>query len=391
MQNSEKNIPRFTVSRITDIIKNTLEQTFPIVAIMGEISNLSITKKYAFFSLKDEDALIRCVIWNPKNIDITEGEQIVATGRITTYKQGSYYQFTVYNIEKHGEGLIAKEFMELKNKLQKEGLFDERHKKPLPKYIQSIALICGEDSAAYSDIIKILEDTIISHTSFFPVKVQGKDCAPSVIQAIKVAQKLPVQAVIIARGGGSAEDLHQFNNEDLAREVFFCTIPVVSAIGHEIDFTIIDFVSDIRAPTPTAAARLISPQKTEIITQMNSMHRIITERARFEATRILYKIDNNLRQITNILNERISQIRYEIIKYEKLFGKKIFIALVQKYTQRLLLLESKIESFNPKKVLQKGFALLGKKGKFESNTLNLPNEFDVVTKYGITVVKKKIE
>lgn len=387
--NPERDIPRFTVSRISDIVKNTLEQMFPVVAIIGEVSNLSIAKKYAFFSLKDENALIRCVIWNPKNLEITEGDQIVATGRITTYKQGSYYQFTVYGIESHGEGFIAKEFAELKDKLQKEGLFDERYKKPIPEYVQSIALICGENSAAYSDIVKILEDTIVSHTYFFPVKVQGKECAPSVIRAIKAAQNLPVQAIIIARGGGSAEDLHQFNNEGLAREVFACTVPVISAIGHEIDFTITDFVADVRAPTPTAAAKLVSPQKTEIINRINGVHRIIAQKAKFETTRILYKMDNNLRRIASALNENILNLSYEISRCEKALERKAFIGLIYKKMQSLLLLESKIEGFNPKKVLQKGFALLSVQNRFQSDISNA-DEFDVTTKHGTVTVKRKI-
>jgi exodeoxyribonuclease VII large subunit len=386
MQN--QNIPSFTVSRISDIIKNTLEQTFPIINIIGEISNLSITKKYAFFSLKDEDALIRCVIWNPKNFDAKEGDKITATGRITAYKQGSYYQFTIYSFEKNGDGNIAKEFLELKNKLQKEGLFDEKHKKPIPKYSQTIALICGENSAAYSDIIKILETTLVKKTYFFPVKVQGSECVPSVIHAIKHAQTLPIDAIIIARGGGSQEDLHQFNNEKLIRCAFECKIPIISAIGHEIDFTLLDFVSDLRTPTPTAAAKAVSPSKEEILFKIQSIKKTVSNITKFKITELSHQIANLKMQIKSTIDEKITTIKHTVLEYEKTLSKKSFIKFLENKLQKIIIFENKIESASPEKALKKGFALLINNGKFESNPRNLSEAFEIQTKHTKFKAKK---
>ena len=386
MQN--RDIPSFSVGRISDIIKNTLEANFPIINIVGEISNLSVTKKYAFFSLKDEDAVIRCVIWNPKNFDVKEGEKITATGKITTYKQGSYYQFTVYNFEKNGDGNIAKEFLELKNKLQKEGLFDEKHKKTIPKFCQTIALICGENSAAYSDIIKILEETIVKKTYFFPTKVQGTECVPSVILAVNQAQNLPIDAIIIARGGGSQEDLHQFNNEAMVRCVFECKIPVISAIGHEIDFTLLDFVADLRAPTPTAAAKMVSPSKEELLFKIHATQKTIIQKAKFKIMEIFYLLEKVERNLKLAIDGKIVLIKQVIFEYEKLFEKRSFLKIVQNKMQKIAILESKIESANPQKALKKGFVLLRGEEKFESNPEKLPQTFEIHTKNSIFKAKK---
>ena len=386
MQN--RDIPTFTVGRISDIVKNTLEANFPIINIVGEVSNLSVTKKYAFFSLKDEDALIRCVIWAPKNFDVLEGEKMTATGKITTYKQGSYYQFTVYNFEKSGDGNIAKEFLELKNKLQKEGLFDEKHKKPIPKYCQRIALISGENSAAYSDVIKILETTIVAKTFFFPVKVQGSECVQSVILALKQAKELQIDAIIIARGGGSQEDLHQFNSEAIVRCVFECKVPVISAIGHEVDFTLLDFVADLRAPTPTAAAKMVSVSKEEILFKMQAIKKTVAEKTKFKIMEVFYHIENLQRNLKNLVYEKIVDLKHRVSDFEKIWDKKTFLRIIQNKLRKLELIESKLEGASPEKALKKGFVLLCNGVKFESNPENLPENFEIKTKHGIFKARK---
>jgi exodeoxyribonuclease VII large subunit len=388
MNLQESNIPCFTVSRISDIIKNTLEQTFSIVSVNGEVSNLSISAKYAFFSVKDKDAVLRCVSWNPKTLDIKEGDSVIITGKITAYKGSSSYQMTAYRVEKQGVGNIAKAFQELKERLQKEGLFDAIHKKPLPKFVQSVGVISAKGSAALEDVLVNLKETIVREIYFLPAVMQGKSCTASVINALEKAQNLPVDAIIIARGGGSFEDLNEFNNEVLARKVFACKIPVISAIGHEVDFTILDFIADVRSPTPTHAARIISIQKTEVIAVINTKSKVINERTKFEIYRIKNTMETYAKCIKNKLEMQIytARSKFESIAYK--LNKKAFLAVLEKAGQRVLLMEAQIEKINPQNALNQGFALLESDGKYYDDPAQLPEKFRIITKKGNISAKK---
>ncbi len=386
--NLENNIPCFSVSRISDIIKNTLEQTFSIVSVSGEVSNLSISAKYAFFSVKDSDAVLRCVSWNPKTLDIKEGDSVIVTGKITTYKGSSSYQMTSYCVEKQGMGSLAKAFHELKERLQKEGLFDAIHKKPLPKFVQSVGVISAKGSAALEDVLVNLKETIVEKTYFIPAVMQGKNCVSSVIKAVEMVQNLPVDAIIIARGGGSFEDLNEFNNEGLARKVFECKIPIISAIGHEVDFTIIDFVADVRSPTPTHAARTISMQKTEVITTVNAKSKVINERTKFEIYRIKNTVETNAKRIKNRLEMQIYAMRSKFENLAHKLNKKAFLRVLENTRQRVFLLEAKLGKINPQNALNQGFAMLESSGKYYDDPSQLPEKFRIITKKGNINAKK---
>jgi exodeoxyribonuclease VII large subunit len=384
----QDNLPHFTVSKISDIIKNTLEQTFPIVNIIGEVSNLSISTKSAFFSLKDSNALLRCVSWNPLNIKIEEGDSVVATGRITVYKGSSSYQLTVYKVEKQGIGNLAKAFQELKVKLEAQGLFNEKHKKPIPQFVQKIALISAENSAALEDVLVSLKTTIVQKTYFMPAIMQGKNCVASVISALKKAQTLPVEVIIIARGGGSFEDLNEFNNEELAREVFACNIPVVSAIGHEIDFTILDFVSDVRAPTPTAAAKMVALQKSEVLFKIEAHQKVINEKVKFEIYQLKKNVEFAEQKIAYVMQKKLYELKNRIDILSSKLCQQSFVKYLHKYSQKILLLEAKFMQINPQKVLSQGFALLKSGEKFYDNPALLPEKFEIITKNGEINAKK---
>ena len=387
-----ENLPFFTVSRISDIIKNTIEQTFPIVSIVGEVSNLSITAKYAFFSLKDDEALIKCVCWSPNN-DIREmlknGEKIIATGKITAYKSGSYYQLTAYKLKHYGVGEIANQFEFLKNKLQKEGIFDDIHKKPLPQCVQNIAVISAKNSAAIEDIFTTLKGTIVQKTYFIPATMQGANCVSSVIDALKVAQKLPVDVILIARGGGSLEDLSQFNSEELAREVFAAKIPIISAIGHEIDFTILDFVADFRAPTPTYGAQMISPQKNDILQKIRAIESIISQRTQFEIAQFGHKIENIAYKMQHSIENIFRDVNRRFEISENALNIRNFLAKIKDITTKILIFEQKIEQINPKKVLKIGFVMLKSGDCLENNPQKLPENFEVITHFGNFLAKKR--
>ncbi len=387
-----ENLPFFTVSRISDIIKNTIEQTFPVVSIVGEVSNLSINSKYAFFSLKDDDALIKCVYWSP-NEEIQgmlkNGEKLVATGKITAYKSGSYYQLTAYKLKNYGIGDIANQFEILKNKLQKEGIFDAIHKKPLPKFVQTIAVISAKNSAAIEDIFTTLSGTIVSKTYFIPATMQGSACVSSVLSALKVAENLPVDAILIARGGGSTEDLSQFNSEELARAVFAAKIPIISAIGHEIDFTILDFVADFRAPTPTYGAQMISPQKNEVLQQINALQAVVSQKTQFEIANFAHKVENIEYKMQNAVKNLVDSAARRVEMAENSLNIRNFLAKIKDFSSRILILEQKVEQINPKKVLKMGFVMLKSGDVFENNPKNLPENFEVITHFGSFPAQKR--
>ena len=387
-----ENLPFFTVSRISDIIKNTIEQTFPVVNILGEVSNLSITPKYAFFSLKDDEALIKCVCWSPSEevrSILKNGERLIATGKITAYKSGSYYQLTAYKVKYHGVGEIANQFEFLKNKLQKEGIFDAIHKKPLPTFVQNIAVISAKNSAAIEDIFTTLKGTIVRKTYFIPATMQGSACVSSVISALKVAENLPVDAILIARGGGSLEDLSQFNSEELAREVFAAKIPIISAIGHEIDFTILDFVADFRAPTPTYGAQMISPQKSEVIQKIMAMETVISQKTQFEIAQFGNNLENIEYKMQNSVENAIRNAKRRLENAENALNIRTFLAKIKDFSTRILILEQKIEQINPQKVLKMGFVALKSGDCFENNPENLPENFEIVTHFGNFPAKKR--
>jgi len=387
-----ENLPFFTVSRISDIIKNTIEQTFPVVSILGEVSNLSITPKYAFFSLKDDEALIKCVCWSPsKEVCgvLKNGEKLIATGKITAYKNGSYYQLTAYKVKYHGVGEIANQFEFLKNKLQKEGIFDAIHKKPLPKFVQNIAVISAKNSAAIEDIFTTLKSTIVQKTYFIPAIMQGSACVSSVISALQIAQNLPVDAILIARGGGSLEDLSQFNSEELAREVFAAKIPIISAIGHEIDFTILDFIADFRAPTPTYGAQMIAPQKNEVCQKIRAIESTISQKTQFEIAQCRNTVENIEYKMQNLAEMILQNAKRRLENAENALNIRNFLTKVREYRNRILILEQKIEQINPKKALKMGFVMLKSGDGFENNPQKLPENFEVITHFGNFPAKKR--
>jgi len=268
-----------TVSELTSYIKLTLEENFRYVHIIAEISNFKIHTQsgHYYFTLKDEDSQISAVMWKTRNQELfftpEDGMQVVIKGRITVYAVRGSYQVEVWEMKPQGAGELQARFEKLKQKLFDEGLFDESHKKLLPQYPENVALLTSRTGAVLHDFTKITGRRYpLLNIFLFPVSVQGVTAPASIIEALKdcekmvKSKKLPkLDIIIIARGGGSIEDLFPFNDEKLARAIFACKIPIVSAIGHEVDFTICDFVADLRAPTPSAAAELITPSIKELI------------------------------------------------------------------------------------------------------------------------------
>ena len=267
-----------TVTELTRQIKLILESSLPDLWIEGEISDFTWHRSgHMYFTLKDRDAQLRCVMWKSHNQHLfftpREGTKIQARGKITLYERGGQYQLTVYQMHPVGSGELRMAFERLANKLREEGLFRQEFKKSLPSYPTYIGVVTSATGAAIQDIVRVISER------FPPAKiilrsaaVQGKGAAEQIARAIEeLNADGRAQVIIVGRGGGSPEDLWAFNEEKVARSIFASHIPVVSAVGHEVDLTISDLVADLRAPTPSAAGELIVPHKREIFALLNTL------------------------------------------------------------------------------------------------------------------------
>lgn len=274
----------FTVSGLTSAIKKILEQRYPFINVAGEITNLrKPASGHCYFTLKDSQAQIKAVLFKmqcrylekpPK-----EGQMVVCKGRISVYEPRGDYQLIVDTMDFHGSGALQLSFEKLKTKLAQEGLFDQTDKKKIPPFPHHITLITSPTGAAVHDFIKIAVKRFPGiHISIFPVPVQGETAAEKMRQAIRdVNALLDTDIIVLTRGGGSIEDLWAYNDEQLARTIKNSSIPVVSAVGHEIDFTIADFAADLRAPTPSGAAEMILPDGSGIQHRIQELSRRICQ------------------------------------------------------------------------------------------------------------------
>ena len=284
--NEDQSAPILSVSEISAILKRTVENTFGRIRVRGEISGFKRAQSgHLYFSLKDTTAVIDSVCWrgtaSSLSINLEDGMEVVATGRLTTYPTRSRYQVVIDNIEIAGEGALLKLLENRRRKLAAEGLFDLDKKKPLPFLPDIIGVITSETGAVFQDILHRLQDRFPRHVMLWPVTVQGEAAANEIAFAIeqfnsfgkkkygKKYQTMPrPNVLIVARGGGSLEDLMAFNEEKVVYAVAASEIPVISAVGHETDNTLIDYVADIRAPTPTAAAEIIVPVRADLLVQV---------------------------------------------------------------------------------------------------------------------------
>jgi exodeoxyribonuclease VII large subunit len=272
----------FTVAELTRQIRGTLEIKFGAVWVQGEISNYRPQPSgHRYFTLKDQRAAISCVIFRntlpPTAPPIADGAQVQVYGNVTVFESRGQYQLNVQILQTRGAGLLQAKFEALKRKLEAEGLFDPARKRALPKFPKRIGIVTSPSGAAIRDILNVLQRRAPNaQVLVSPVRVQGIGAAAEIATAIKELATPneawePIDLIVIARGGGSIEDLWEFNEEIVARAIFHSAIPVVSAVGHEIDFTIADFVADLRAPTPSAAAELIVPDVIELIRRVNDL------------------------------------------------------------------------------------------------------------------------
>ena len=291
----------YTVTQINSEIKSILEDSYPQVWLCGEISSF---KKYSsghiYFNLKDEQSQISAVMFAGYNQKLRfipkDGMQVVTFGRITTYLQRGSYQIQVFFMKEQGVGTLQEKFEKLKNKLLQEGLFDERHKKQIPYLVNKIGVVTSKDGAALHDILSVLNRRYSNvEVLIYPVRVQGETAKYEIENAIKYLNKnhKELDVLLVGRGGGSLEDLWSFNEEIVARAIYNSQIPVISCVGHEVDFTIADFVADLRAATPSVAAEIVAKNKADLEEKINRAQEV-TEAICQQLVFYLFKIQKCL-------------------------------------------------------------------------------------------------
>lgn len=367
-----KNI--LTVTEINQYIKSFFDASPALqdVYIKGEISNFTNHYKtgHFYFTIKDEGGVLKSVMFRSSAQSLAflpeNGMKIIAHGRISLYVKDGSYQLYVDSMEPDGVGALYIAYEQLKSKLELEGLFSSIHKKPIPKYPSKIGIVTSPTGAAIRDMINVASRRFpMVEIILFPCLVQGENAPQQIIQGIKYFNsKLPVDTVIIGRGGGSLEELWAFNNEELARTIYASKVPIISAVGHETDFSISDFVSDLRAPTPSAAAELALPDfKTEldnILTKNKQLSILITNR-----------INSNKERINNISGKRclsspmflVDDKRISLDDLSDKLDEKIKL-FFDKKKMSMITSVSKLEALNPLKVIARGYsAVFTKKGK----------------------------
>ncbi len=277
MSSSERRV--YTVSELTASIKTTLEEGFPMMWVEGEISNLRTPGSgHAYFTLKDEGAQISAVLFRGRGrrlrFELEDGVQVLAFGGLDVYAARGQYQLVVEMMEPKGLGALQLAFEQLKRKLAAEGLFDEARKRPLPAFPRVIGIVTSPTGAAIRDMLNIIGRRFADlHILITPVRVQGDEAPEEIVQALLHLQEIAnLDVIIVGRGGGSIEDLWAFNDERVARALAACRVPVISAVGHETDFTIADFVADLRAPTPSGAAELVVREKLAVIETLADLY-----------------------------------------------------------------------------------------------------------------------
>lgn len=387
--------PEFTkpkvlsVSQLNFYIKSVIENDprLNFVFLTGEISNLTnhYRSRHIYLSLKDEKSIIRAVMFagNARNLRFQpqDGMKVICRGRIAVYEPNGQYQLYIEDMQPDGVGTLTIAFEQLKNKLAEKGFFDNAHKKPIPKFPKTIGVITSPTGAAVQDIRNILSRRYpCADIVMCPVLVQGESAPAQLTEAVrKLDEYNACDVIIIGRGGGSIEDLWAFNSEELACAIYDCKIPVISAVGHETDFTICDFVSDLRAPTPSAGAELAVPDKDELMSFYNSQLQYISSMT-----------DAKLKRHCNLVTDfrrRLSLVspQSKIDKYEQQLSvlsnkAEAFIAdTINKTDNSIRTSAAKLESLNPVAVLSRGYAIAEKDGRVVSskNQLSVDDEFSI--------------
>lgn len=397
-----------TVSELNNQIKSLLETTFVNVMVEGEVSRVTYhSSGHLYFTLKDKDSTVSCVMFRGNNqklkFRVKEGMKIIVSGSVSVYTPRGSYQINCFTLEPAGSGALALAYEQLKKELEQKGYFDRLTKKELPKFPKKIAVVTSKTGAAIEDMLRVAKKRWpLVKIVLLDTIVQGNSAAKSIAQNIKTADTIGADIIVFGRGGGSLEDLWAFNEKIVAEATFEAKTPTVSAVGHEIDVMISDFVADLRAPTPSAAFEMILPDKNEMLMLLDNLKentdsvlkRVLHKkeeyirhlRYTYKQNSVEAKIDLHLQEIENLKQRMRSLMRFNLDKKEhqlkdgfsKMYAKSADI-LIQK-AQTLSMLKKAYESADPSKKDKKGFAQIAKNGKvISAEEITQGEEFQVLT------------
>jgi exodeoxyribonuclease VII large subunit len=368
------------VTELTMALKELIEDGFFPVWISGEVGNLTVQRSgHAYFTLKDSRCQLSAVFFSGaqsiRNNQIKEGTKVELYGRLTVYEARGSYQINVQQIRPKGLGSLMLQFEELKNKLHLEGLFNDSAKKKIPLLPARIAVVTSPEGAALHDFLNVIERRFSNvHIRIFPTSVQGNGAAEKIATQIRNCNYLQAaDVIIVTRGGGSLEDLWAFNEEVVARAVAESTIPVISAVGHEVDFSICDFVSDMRVPTPSAAAELVIGRKAHFQEQLDNLKRRLSSNLSLKVTRLRQRLQ--ILSNAHVLKDPfkpLSEKKQYIDDLEKRLADSLSRALEQKGI-KLQHLQTKLQLLSPLKVLERGYAIVQYNEKAQTDPENIPD------------------
>ncbi len=352
-----------SVTELNRLAKNVLERSFPLFWIMGEISNMTrAASGHWYFSMKDSGAQVRCVMFRGRNSYLDwvpkEGDKVEARALVTLYEARGDFQLTVEFLQRAGLGALFEAYERLRTKLEAEGLFDARLKKPIPEHPRQIGIVTSPDAAALHDVLTTLRRRMPSiPVVLYPTPVQGKGAATLIVNAIGQAnERAECDVLIICRGGGSIEDLWQFNEEIVARAIAASRIPTISGVGHESDFTIADFAADRRAATPTAAAELATPDRAMLLRTLQQLDQNLSRQLNYILNRRMQQLDFLARRLLSPLQQVTHKISH--LSQLKLRLQAGILKQLQHQQQHLLQLEQNLSHLNPQAVLKRGYALV---------------------------------
>jgi len=388
----EENI--LSVSEITNSVKRVLEKSFKGIKIVGEISNFKAHfSGHWYFTLKDANAQISCTMWKGNNSTVRftpeDGMKVIVSGNISVYPPRGSYQIDVRSMKAEGVGELQAAFERLKQRLSDEGLFDVENKKAITRLPKKIGIVTAIDSAAFRDLVSVAERRFpLVELVVASSRVQGDGSAANIARNIKILDsQVDIDTIIIGRGGGSLEDLWAFNEEIVARAIYDAETPIISGVGHEIDFTIADFVADLRAPTPTASMELATPNQEDILNYISDFF----ENSSTNVNSIIVKFKDEIFGITNsygfkshdfIINNNMQILDNHLFRIQNGADQKFL-----KSKNELNLVRNVVESFNVEKILKRGFALVTQNSK----TITRAKDYDANKKTKIKFYDKEIE
>jgi len=389
-----------TVGDLNRAIAQSLEDRFDTVWVSGEISNFkAYDSGHWYFSLKDEEGQIRCVMFRGRNGQVgfmpQSGDLVEVSANLGMYVPRGDIQLTIQTLRRAGMGGLYEAFLKLKAKLAKEGLFDEERKREIPTHPRSIGIITSPQAAALKDVLSTLARRA-PHIPIviYPTLVQGPDAPAGIITALKAAEKEnAVDVILLVRGGGSIEDLWAFNDEQLAYAIANSNIPVVSGVGHETDFTIADFVADLRAPTPTGAAELAAPRKDQLLQELDAIKQALLQRVDQRVEREAQTLDQLALRLSHALPNP-DRMREQISSWQQRLN-QAWLVRMENWKRNQSHYQSQIEMLNPQRTLERGYAVILSKSKHESqeqlHAVRKPSELNTEQGYQVRLAEGQAE